>query len=73
MSDETMNSLHSPDSLTARFRHKVTESYPCGLLKNRISGTFRSFATRVSQLKIWHFLFIGIEMFADALLTCTAL
>jgi hypothetical protein len=23
--------------------------------------TYRSFATRVSQLKIWHFLFIGIE------------
>jgi len=24
----------------------------------------------VSQLKIWHFLVIGIETFADALLTC---
>jgi hypothetical protein len=32
--------------------------------------TYRLFATRVSQLKIWHFLFIGIERnVADALLT----
>jgi len=36
MSDETMNSLDSSNSLTARFTHKVTESYPGVLLKNRI-------------------------------------
>jgi hypothetical protein len=32
--------------------------------------TYPSFATNMSQLKIWHFLFIGIEKtFADPLLT----
>ena len=32
--------------------------------------TCRSFATRVPQLKIWHFLVMGTERtFADALLT----
>lgn len=40
MSDETMNNLESSDSLTEHLKHKVTESYPCGLLKNRSSGTY---------------------------------
>jgi hypothetical protein len=40
MSDENMNNLDSSESLTERFMHKVRESYPCGLLKNRISGTY---------------------------------
>jgi hypothetical protein len=40
MSDETMNTLDSSESLTEHFTHKVTESYPCGLLKNRSSGTY---------------------------------
>jgi len=40
MNDETMNTLDSSESLTEHFTHKVTESYPCGLLKNRSSGTY---------------------------------
>jgi len=49
MSNETMNSLDSSDSLTAHFTQKVGESYPCGLLKNITSATYRSFLTRVSH------------------------